>query len=112
MGARWTDPAPAYWKDDPLSPLRCLRTRATPMTRVRFPKRSKIIWGFTRIAKYVRWYIQTSQFIETNNKDTLIKTLERLLAVLLDAESRAQGRVPFTPSQLKKAKKPFASPRP
>lgn len=68
------------------------------MSRVRAPSRAKVIWGFARIAHYVKSYIHSSPFIPTDQKDTLVKQLLRLVAILSDAETRAHGRVPLAPS--------------
>lgn len=72
------------------------------MSNVRAPSRGKVIWGFARIAQYVRSYIHSSPFIPTEQKDLLVQQLLRLVAILTDTETRARGRVPLPPSVKKK----------
>lgn len=68
------------------------------MNEHRAPSRGKIIVGFERLMRYVRWYINTSRFIPTEDKDALVKKADDVLQTLLDAERRAQGIVPLPPS--------------
>lgn len=66
------------------------------------PSRSKIIWGFGQLLPLLRSYILTSRFISSDDKDSLVKTLETLYADLLDANKRASGKLPYPPSVIRK----------
>jgi hypothetical protein len=60
-----------------------------------------VVWGFGKLLNYLRRYITTSLFIQTDKKDGLIRSLENVHQQLLDAEIRAGGHVPMTPEKEK-----------
>ena len=73
--------------------------------RRRFPTRAKIIYGYGRLLPYLKWYINTSPFISSDDKDSLRKQLEQVYEDLLDVEQRAAGRIPYPTSVQQKMKK-------
>ena len=85
-----------------MTSMKCVDEQVNTVNNVRAPSRTKVVWGFARIAQYVTSYIQTSQFIPTEQKDQLVNQLHKLVAIVSDAETRARGRVPLPPSIKKK----------
>ena len=37
--------------------------------------RKKVVWGFSIVLKYVKWYIETSEVIPNNEKGPLLESL-------------------------------------
>lgn len=70
----------------------------------RFPTRQKIVWGFGQLLRYVKWYITTSPFLQTGQKDDLIRSLTTIHQQLEDAEQRSRGEIPPTPAAQKQWK--------
>lgn len=60
-----------------------------------------MVWGFGVFLKHITWYVTTSQFIPTDDKEELIKSLRTTHEKLVDAERRAAGEIPVTPRQEK-----------
>ncbi len=61
-----------------------------------------MVWGFGVLLKHLRSYITTSKYIQTDNKDRLIASLEKIHRQLVDAEKRAHGETPVTPEAERK----------
>lgn len=72
------------------------------MSNTKRPSRAKVVWGFGRMVRWVEWYISSSRYISSEDKDGLVKQLKRLVSELMDAHRREQGQIPFPPSVQKK----------
>jgi hypothetical protein len=72
------------------------------MSNTKPPSRAKVVWGFGRMVRWVEWYISSSRYISSSDKDRLIKQVKRIVSELMDAHRREQGQIPFPPSVQKK----------
>lgn len=71
----------------------------------RTPPRWKIVWGFGRMAAWAAYYIKTSPFISTEEKEKLLRQLQEFLRALMDTNARARGLMPPLPSAVHDADK-------
>ena len=69
------------------------------------PTNSKVVWGYSKLLPHLVRVVYTSRFIETTDKDGLIRTMKDVLARLIDMEKRERGVIPFPPSTVAKINK-------
>lgn len=67
--------------------------------------RQKIVYGMGRMARYVGYYIRTSQHLSSKEKERLLRQLQDLVTALGDANARARGVTPPLPSEVAKTKR-------
>ena len=72
------------------------------MSNTKPPSRAKVVWGFGRMVRWVEWYISSSRYISSSDKDRLIKQMKHIVSELMDAHRREQGQIPFPLSVQKK----------
>lgn len=68
------------------------------------PTNAKIVWGFGRLIPYLTAFIYRSRYINTEDKDSLVKIFNKLKDTLEDAIKRENNFIPHPPSYFKKAK--------
>lgn len=67
--------------------------------------RQKIVYGMGRMARYVAYYIRSSQYLSSKEKERLLKQLQELVSALGDANARARGLNPPLPGEVTKQKR-------
>lgn len=67
--------------------------------------RAKALYGFFRIVKYAEWYIRSSAYLGSPEKEKLLKSLDGVVKALVDEQQRAKGMNPELPSEKKAREK-------
>ena len=63
--------------------------------------RKKVVWGLGQLLPHLKYTIDTSRFIPTDEKDSLYQRIEDTYQQLDDAIKREFGAIPITPEQEK-----------
>jgi hypothetical protein len=67
--------------------------------------RRKVVLAMVKLVPLLTAAVNSSRFIPTGGKDTLISDYKTVVRRLLDAQNREQGGLPFTPTQKDNAEK-------
>lgn len=67
--------------------------------------RAKALYGFFRIVKYARWWISSSVFLSSKEKEKMLRQVDELVNGLYDANQRSKGINPELPSVVKQEQK-------
>lgn len=65
---------------------------------------SRVIYAWSKLLPLLKRRIYSTLYLDTSQKDGLIRDLDALNATLHDLQSRAKGNLPLTPAQAKKNK--------
>lgn len=65
---------------------------------------SRITYAWSRLLPLLKKRIYSTRYLDTAQKDGLIRDLDALNATLQDLQSRAKGNLPLTPAQTKQNK--------